>query len=132
MFLQNSFEFCLVLQQQLHVSYFFKVDYIAYADEIAELVGCRPNLVKLFFQDPFLAIKCLFGPCVPAQYRLMGPGTWKGAKNAIELAPHNIITATKTRTLTRDKANTFMFSHFVKAFVALAAVIAIALKFAFG
>ena len=76
------------------------MDYIPYVDEIAEQVGCRPNLIKLFLTDPSLAFKCFFGPCVPAQYRLMGPGKWQGAKKAIEQAPHNVIFATKTRSVT--------------------------------
>ncbi|CAH3021974.1 unnamed protein product [Porites evermanni] len=37
------------------------------------------------------------------QYRLMGPGTWVGAKKAIEDAPGNVIYATKTRTSPTEK-----------------------------
>ena len=61
------------------------------------MIGCKPNLVKLFLKDPLLALKCLFGPCTPPQYRLMGPGSWVGAKQAIEKAHSNTIYATKTR-----------------------------------
>jgi dimethylaniline monooxygenase (N-oxide forming) len=28
-------------------------------------------------------MEVFFGPCTPCQYRLMGPRTWKGARNAI-------------------------------------------------
>lgn len=61
------------------------------------MIGCKPQLAKLFFRDPLLASKCFFGPCTPPQYRLMGPGSWPGAKEAIYQAQNNIIYATKTR-----------------------------------
>lgn len=74
-----------------------QVDYIAYSDELATEVDCKPNLYKLLFSDPALALRCFFGPCIPAQYRLMGPGAWEGAKKAIEDAPGNVIYTIKTR-----------------------------------
>ena len=61
-----------------------QVSSITYKDQIADLIGCKPNLGRLFFRDPLLAIKCFFGPCCAAQYRLMGPGAWPGAKQVIE------------------------------------------------
>ena len=82
----------------------FKVNYIEYADEIAELIGCRPNLTKLLFKDPLLALRCFFGPCVPYQYRLLGPGAWDGAKEAIEAVDANIIYPTRTRVVMQDKS----------------------------
>ncbi|EDO32021.1 predicted protein, partial [Nematostella vectensis] len=48
-------------------------DYVAYSDELATLIGCKPSLWKLFVTDPTLAIQCLFGPCTPPQFRLVGP-----------------------------------------------------------
>lgn len=39
--------------------------------------------VKLVWKDPVLAVKCFFGPCTPYQFRLMGPGPWKSAREAI-------------------------------------------------
>ena len=38
---------------------------------------------KLALTDPRLAWECFFGPGTPYQYRLMGPGAWKGARQAI-------------------------------------------------
>ena len=64
---------------------------------MAELIGCRPNLLWLLIQDPALALRCFFGPCVPAQWRLMGPGAWSGAKKVIEDAPENVFYATRKR-----------------------------------
>ena len=52
-------------------------------DEIAELIGAKPNLWQLGKRDWGLALRCFFGPCLPAQYRLQGPGAWHGASSAI-------------------------------------------------
>ena len=52
-------------------------------DEIAELIGAKPNLWHLTKTDSALALRCYFGPCLPAQYRLMGPGAWGGAADTI-------------------------------------------------
>lgn len=57
--------------------------WIEYMDEIAKQIGCKPDMTTIFTQDPKLALHCLFGPCFPSQYRLVGPGRWNGAKRAI-------------------------------------------------
>lgn len=66
-------------------------------DEIAELIGVRPSMFKLFITDPFIALRCFLGPCIPAQYRLTGPAPWPGARNAIKESLWKNVTATKTR-----------------------------------
>lgn len=58
-------------------------DYIDTMEEIAELVGVKPNLLSLAFTDPRLALHLLLGPCTPVQYRLQGPGKWAGARQTI-------------------------------------------------
>lgn len=60
-----------------------QVDFIQFMDELAELCGCKPNLWKMLLVDPFLALFCFFSACTPYQYRLVGPGKWKGAKEAL-------------------------------------------------
>ena len=60
-----------------------QVDYISYMDEIAKLVGVRPNFLKLLLTDPRLGLSVTFGSCTPYQYRLRGPGKWPGARQAI-------------------------------------------------
>ncbi|XP_069121137.1 flavin-containing monooxygenase 5-like [Argopecten irradians] len=60
-----------------------QVDFIPYMDELAELIGCCPNLAYMMLSDPVLALKCFFGSCTPYQFRLEGPGTWEGARQAI-------------------------------------------------
>ena len=39
--------------------------------------------MELLKTDPALAWQVLTGPCTPYQYRLMGPGKWQGARDAI-------------------------------------------------
>ncbi|KAM3619590.1 uncharacterized protein V6R79_010551 [Siganus canaliculatus] len=59
------------------------VDYISYLDFMAQEIGVRPNLLRLFLTDPVLWAKVLAGPCTPYQFRLTGPGQWSGARRAI-------------------------------------------------
>lgn len=54
--------------------------YVGYMETLAQLIGVRPNLTKLFFTDHKLWKQLLFGPCVPYQYRLTGPGSWPEAR----------------------------------------------------
>lgn len=48
-------------------------DFIVYSDDIARLIHCRPNFVKMFFTEPKLWLKCQLGPIMNVQYRLCGP-----------------------------------------------------------
>ncbi|KAJ3099115.1 hypothetical protein HDU96_010819 [Phlyctochytrium bullatum] len=60
-----------------------QVDYVSYMDELAECLGCKPDLWKLWRHQWLLAAQVTFGPAVPFQYRLEGPGKWEGAEEAI-------------------------------------------------
>ncbi|XP_054708613.1 flavin-containing monooxygenase 5-like [Uloborus diversus] len=60
-----------------------QVDFIGYQDELAEEIGAKPNLLKLALTDPKLFWAVFFGPSLPYQYRLQGPHTWEGARDAI-------------------------------------------------
>ncbi|CAI9718397.1 flavin-containing monooxygenase 5-like isoform X1 [Octopus vulgaris] len=60
-----------------------QVDIIDYMDELAEMNGCKPNFKKMLFYDPSLALYCIFQSYTPYQYRLVGPGKWDGAKEAL-------------------------------------------------
>lgn len=66
-------------------------------DEIASEIGVKPNIKELLLKDPKLALRCLFGPCTPSQYRLQGPGKWEGAKDAIEKTMSRSLAPMKTR-----------------------------------
>ncbi|XP_031553441.1 dimethylaniline monooxygenase [N-oxide-forming] 2-like [Actinia tenebrosa] len=79
--------------------------YIDYMDDVASLIGAKPNLWKMFFQDPGFAIKCFFGPCIPAQYRLVGPHPWSGARKVIEDVEDSIRTPLRTRTVVEHQSS---------------------------
>ncbi|XP_035225544.1 flavin-containing monooxygenase 5-like isoform X2 [Stegodyphus dumicola] len=68
-----------------------RVDYVQYMDEIASRFGVKPNLLKLFFTDIKLFWKLYWGPCYPYQYRLQGPHSWEGARDAIMKAEERIL-----------------------------------------
>ncbi|XP_070531973.1 flavin-containing monooxygenase 5-like isoform X2 [Ptychodera flava] len=104
-----------------------QVDFIPYMDEIAEMIGVRPNFYKLFLTDPKLAVKCFFGPNTPYQYRLMGPGKWAGAKEAIEKIWYRVIYATKTRPVDEPLKKSGI-SGFLKFLVFVAVVLALIMK----
>ncbi|XP_062458167.1 dimethylaniline monooxygenase [N-oxide-forming] 4-like isoform X4 [Pezoporus occidentalis] len=60
-----------------------KMSFISYIDEIASCAGIKPSVLKLLLTDPQLALAIFFGPCSPYQYRLVGQGKWRGARDAI-------------------------------------------------
>ncbi|GFR68900.1 dimethylaniline monooxygenase [N-oxide-forming] [Elysia marginata] len=60
-----------------------QVEYMGYMDELAVLVGCKPDFAALFKQDPLFSLKVWFGPVYPYTYRLCGPGQNKDAKQMI-------------------------------------------------
>lgn len=74
-----------------------QVDYIPYLDSLADLVGARPNFLWLFIKDPKLAWQVFMGPCTPYQYRLVGPGRWAGARQAILTQWERVIQPFRTR-----------------------------------
>ncbi|KAL1427560.1 hypothetical protein MTO96_017262 [Rhipicephalus appendiculatus] len=67
-----------------------QVDWINYMDELASQIGARPNILKYFFTDNEL-FRALLGPCVPYQFRLEGPHSWSGARQAILDSRHRIM-----------------------------------------
>jgi len=56
---------------------------VPYQIELSRQMGCHPNMLKLVFTDPKLAYHLIFGPFTPYQNRLVGPGAWPGAREAI-------------------------------------------------
>ncbi|KAJ8303793.1 hypothetical protein KUTeg_018716 [Tegillarca granosa] len=74
------------------------------------MVGCNPNLRQKLLTDPKLALKCIFGPCTPYQFRLTGPRNWNGAREAIMTQWDRTFYPLKTRPLgfkTEKSSNTF-------------------------
>lgn len=60
-----------------------QVEWIPYLDEIACEFGAKVDMGQLFRSDFKLWAKLFFGPSVPYQYRLTGPHSWPGARDAI-------------------------------------------------
>ncbi|XP_040068438.1 flavin-containing monooxygenase 5-like [Ixodes scapularis] len=58
------------------------VDWMAYTDDLADKIGASPKMLKYFFTDHKL-FRALLGPCVPYQFRLEGPHSWTGARDAV-------------------------------------------------
>ncbi|XP_001372704.2 flavin-containing monooxygenase 5-like isoform X2 [Monodelphis domestica] len=83
-----------------------QVQYVNYMDEISSFSGVKPNMLSLLLKDPKLAWEVFFGPCTPIQFRLMGPGKWNGAREAILSQRKRIIKATKTRDPPNDSKET--------------------------
>lgn len=44
---------------------YFKVDYVEYMDELAEMIGCQPQVAKYALYDPALFYALIFGPNAP-------------------------------------------------------------------
>ncbi|XP_067846790.1 flavin-containing monooxygenase 5-like [Heptranchias perlo] len=83
-----------------------QVDYVLYMDELAELIGVKPNIKQLLLSDPLLAFHVFFGPCSPYQFRLTGPGKWPKARETILTQWERTIKPTKTRVVTDNQKGT--------------------------
>ncbi|XP_008593204.1 PREDICTED: dimethylaniline monooxygenase [N-oxide-forming] 4 [Galeopterus variegatus] len=94
-----------------------KLSYILYLDDLAACIGVKPNIPFLFLKDPRLAWEVFFGPCTPYQYRLMGPGKWDGARNAILTQWDRTLKPLKTR-IVPDSSKPASASHYLKVWSA--------------
>ncbi|XP_059164231.1 flavin-containing monooxygenase 5-like [Physella acuta] len=104
-----------------------QVDWLPYMDELAELTGCKPNLVKLLFTDPPLFWQVIAGPCVPYQYRLHGPNSWPGARQAIFTVLDRIKKPFETRPLPkREGRKPSLFKRLFVTSALIGAVFAVA------
>lgn len=59
------------------------IDKIAYVEELAKIIGVKPNYFKLLLTDPKVYYALMTSPVLNYQYRLEGPHSWKGARDAI-------------------------------------------------
>ncbi len=66
------------------------VDWISYMDDIAKQIGVYPDLKKYLRSDLPLFLKLVFGTTLSYHYRLDGPHSWSGARNAIMEADNRI------------------------------------------
>ncbi|XP_006166329.1 dimethylaniline monooxygenase [N-oxide-forming] 5 [Tupaia chinensis] len=101
-------------------------DYIETMEEIADLVGVRPNLLSLAFTDPKLALYLFLGPCTPIQYRLQGPGKWHGARKAILTTEDRIRKPMMTRAIEKSNSKTSVMTmgRFMLAVILFAIIMA--------
>ncbi|GFO48488.1 dimethylaniline monooxygenase [n-oxide-forming] [Plakobranchus ocellatus] len=76
-----------------------QVEIIPYMDQLAELAGCSVRLCHLIRTDPVLALKIIFGPFTPYQFRLYGPLKWLGARDAIQGQWKRVYSPLKTKPL---------------------------------
>ncbi|GBO06514.1 Dimethylaniline monooxygenase [N-oxide-forming] 2 [Araneus ventricosus] len=89
-----------------------RVDFIPYCDEIASQFGAKPNLLKIFLTDPKLFLKLFFGPSLSYQYRLQGPHSWEGAREAIMTSEDRMmypVTKRRSKNTTLNFGNIFVF-----------------------
>ncbi|XP_043076163.1 flavin-containing monooxygenase 5-like isoform X2 [Puntigrus tetrazona] len=86
-----------------------QVDYIPYLDTIAKEIGVRPNIAWLLLKDPAVGLRVFFGPCTPYQYRLSGPGHWRGARQAILTQWDRVAKPMKTRSIPEPSSFSLFF-----------------------
>ncbi|KAF4008121.1 hypothetical protein G4228_019744 [Cervus hanglu yarkandensis] len=103
-------------------SQLLQTSYISYVDELAVEIGVKPDILSLLLKDPKLAVKLYFGPCNSYQYRLVGPGQWDGARNAIFTQKQRTLKPLKTRAI--KTSSTFPVSFLLKILGLLAVVVA--------
>ena len=84
-----------------------QVDWCDFMDQLAAEFGVKPNLWTFLFTDPVLWWHLLWGPLVPYQFRLVGPGRWDGARTAILTVKERVLQALATRPLRTAPASTY-------------------------
>ncbi|KAK7500227.1 hypothetical protein BaRGS_00008450 [Batillaria attramentaria] len=77
----------------------YEIEYMPYLEDLADMIGCKPNVGRLMLTDPVLGLRVFFGPLLPYQYRLQGPGKWAGARQAILTAMDRVRFPLQTRPL---------------------------------
>lgn len=75
-----------------------QVDWVAFMEEIADIINVKPNLFKYLFTDPKLCFALSFGPSLSYQYRLEGPHPWPKARETILTVFDRIKAPLKTKT----------------------------------
>jgi dimethylaniline monooxygenase (N-oxide forming) len=96
-------------------------------DELAEMIGAKPDLWSIFKKDPKLAYEVFFGSLTPAQYRLQGPNTWNDARKYILSFQEHYLCPLRTRRCrqsTKNNSNSILVFVFVLviAFIAMLVV----------
>ncbi len=89
-----------------------RVNWIRYMNDIAKQIGVYPDFKKYLTSDFPLFLKLVFGTTLSYHYRLDGPHSWSGARNAIMEADNRIKYALNTdyvekKSSTHSKENSF-------------------------
>ena len=66
------------------------VNWLSYMDDIADIIGVRPDIQKYLLSDTKLFLKLVFGSCLPYQYRLEGRHSWSGARDAVMQSEYRV------------------------------------------
>lgn len=74
-----------------------QIDWIDYLDGVAAELGVKPNVVRISLKDPVLGWHLTAGPSLSYQYRLEGPHSWPGAREAILTYDQRVRGALETR-----------------------------------
>nr|XP_018670429.1 dimethylaniline monooxygenase [N-oxide-forming] 5-like isoform X1 [Ciona intestinalis]XP_026693550.1 dimethylaniline monooxygenase [N-oxide-forming] 5-like isoform X2 [Ciona intestinalis] len=94
-----------------------EVDHIPYMDFLAKEIGCKPNLWRIALTDLPLAKKMFFEYCTGYQYRLVGPGKWSGAREAIMTQTERMLHPLKCLPMHEEK-KTGWWSYFIVVVIA--------------
>lgn len=97
-----------------------QVDWVPFMDELAREIGAYPPIGKYLLTDPRLFLALTVGASAPYQYRLVGPNSWQGAREAMLTVQHRIQSPLKTNALKAKSTNRSLLSQMnVIYFVAL-------------
>jgi dimethylaniline monooxygenase (N-oxide forming) len=103
----------------VHVFFYKQVDYVQFMDELADMIGAKPDMLRLFMSDPLLGYKVLTGPNLAYVYRLNGPHPWSGARRAILDVWNRIDAPAMTRVVIAPIAKTDDTFDWIKSMILL-------------
>jgi len=88
-------------------------------DELADMIGAKPDMLRLFMSDPLLGYKVLTGPNLAYVYRLNGPHPWSGARRAILDVWDRVDAAAMTRVVIAPVTKTDDTFDWIKSMILL-------------
>ena len=77
-------------------------------------MGCRPRLERVLLSDPRLCLRLFFGGNMSYVYRLHGPHSWPGARDAIMESEERVLAGMRHRVvpLVNNLKHLFLFISF--------------------
>jgi dimethylaniline monooxygenase (N-oxide forming) len=98
------------------------VDWMSYIDDIAKQIGVYPDFKKYLFSDLPLFLKLVFGTTLSYHYRLDGPHSWSGARDAIMEADNRIRYALNPSNVDK-KSSTYLNVNSYKILISLVLIL---------